>query len=255
MLVHGWPLDHRIFAPQVAALCECFTVITFDRRGFGKSETRPDLRLELDDIDRILDTIEVPAVHLLGMSQGGRIALRYAATRPRRVRSLLLQGAIVDGLDVEARDEDRVPVSEYAELAKEGRLREVIERWLRHPMMWLGGDHEEKHRLLRSILERYSGIDLVDFAADSYTFGHDVLAALAEFPRPILLLTGVRETVSRRVHAKELMRRIPGCREVVFSNSGHLSNLTESGLYNQAMIDFCRGVDAGEPQSGGGALD
>lgn len=35
--------------------------------------------------------------HLLGMSQGGRVAARYAVSRPERLRSLILQGPAVDG--------------------------------------------------------------------------------------------------------------------------------------------------------------
>lgn len=244
LLVHGWPLDHRMFAPQLSMLCSHFTVVTFDRRGFGKSKAHPDLRLELDDIDRILDSIDAPAAHLLGVSQGGRIALRYAATRPQRVRSLLLQGAVVDGFDVDDSGDDRVPVAQYAELARAGKLPELIEHWLRHPMMWLGDHREREYELLRNILEDYSGTDLIDYAADKYAFRHDMLAKLAEFPRPTLLLTGARETRSRRMHANELLRLIPDCRENVFSNSGHLTNLSEPTRYNQAVIDFCSEVDA-----------
>lgn len=255
MLIHGWPLDHRMFAPQLDDLCQYFTVITFDRRGFGKSKTRPDLRLELDDIDGILDEIDTSAVHLLGMSQGGRIALRYAVARPDRVRSLLLQGAVVDGLHIPGHDDDHVPVPEYAKLAKDGRLQEVVERWMRHPMMRLGNDHETEYRLLRIILDDYTGSDLKDYVADNYTHPIDVLSALADFPRPTLLLTGARETHTRRMHAEALMERIPDCREVIFENSGHLSNLTEPALFNQAVINFCRRIERDNSPSAGGTLD
>lgn len=255
LLVHGWPLDHRMFAPQVGALSEHLTVITYDRRGFGKSKASPDLRLELDDIERILDEIDVPAIHLLGMSQGGRIALRYAVARPDRVRSLLLQGAVVDGLNIPGHDDDHVPVAEFARLAKDGKLQEVIERWLRHPMMRLGDEHVQEYRLLQTILHDYAGSDLVDYDAGSYSHTNDVLAALADFPRPTLLLTGARETHTRRKHAEALLARIPDCHEVIFENSGHLSNLTEPALFNQAVIDFCRRIESDKASSARGALD
>ena len=70
-------------------------MITYDRRGFGRSEAQPDLRLELDDIDHILDALGFESTHLLGMSQGGRIAIRYAVTRSERLRSMILQGAVI----------------------------------------------------------------------------------------------------------------------------------------------------------------
>ena len=255
LLIHGWALDHRMFTPQVEALSDRFSVITFDRRGFGKSEAPPDLRLELDDIDRILDAVGVPSVHLLGMSQGGRIALRYAATRPQRIRSLLLQGAVVDGVDIPEHDNDSVPVAEYARFAKGGKLAEVVEHWLQHPMMWLGDNHESERRLLQTIMGDYSGSDLINYDEDSYAFDSDVLGALANFPRPTLLLTGARETQTRRLHADALKQRLPCCSEVILEKSGHLSNLTEPLVFNQAVFDFCTGVDEEAPLSGGGTLD
>ena len=100
LLMHGWTLDQRMFQPQVPRLSERFHVISFDRRGFGRSDATPDLDLELDDLDRIADALSLDTLHLLGMSQGGRLAMRYAVTRPQRLRSLVLQGAVVDGLDI-----------------------------------------------------------------------------------------------------------------------------------------------------------
>jgi pimeloyl-ACP methyl ester carboxylesterase len=189
------------------------------------------------------------------MSQGGRIALRYAATRPQRIRSLLLQGAVVDGFDVPDHDDDHVPVAEFARLAKDGKLVEVVEHWLRHPMMWLGDKHESEYRLIRNILEDYPGSDLINYDEDSYAFDSDVLSALANFPRPTLLLTGARETRTRRLHADALRQRIPCCSEVILEQSGHLSNLSESRLFNQAVIDFCTRVDEEALLSGSGTLD
>ncbi len=243
LLIHGWPLDHRMFLPQVGPLSNTLSVIVYDRRGFGQSEAPPDLRLELDDIDRILDELGLQSVHLLGMSQGGRIALRYAATRPHRIRSLILQGAVVDGLVIEHRDDDSVPIAEYAELAKAGKLNKVRENWLGHPMMRLDAKHQDKVRLLDRIVSEYSGVDLIQFEPASYTFSGDVLAAMSDFARPTLLLTGTEETEARRKHATELVQRIPNCREVIFRESGHLCNLTEPDLYNKAVIDFCRSVE------------
>lgn len=255
LLVHGWPLDHRMFAPQVGEISRFFTTISFDRRGFGRSTAPPDLRLELDDIERILDALNVQDAHLLGMSQGGRIALRFAATRPERLRSLLLQGAVIDGFRVQEAPDHRVPVAEYAELAGSGHLDEVRKRWLEHPMMRLGDEYPRETALLQRILADYTGADLLHFDADSYSFGADVLGAMAEFPKPALLLTGANETEARRRHAHELRRRIPDCDEVVFSKSQHLCNLTEPAAYNHAVIEFCRKVDATGSASAGGAFD
>ena len=161
LLLHGWSLDHRAFAPQIAPLSRELTVITYDRRGFGASTAAPDLDAELGDIDAIMAALEVPQVHLLGVSQGGRLALRYAATRPQRLASLILQGAILDGYLVEESQEEQLPLAHYQALARQGRMDEVRRLWLAHPMMSAGVEDPALQREIRSLVADYSGADLM----------------------------------------------------------------------------------------------
>ena len=243
ILMHGWTLDHRMFAPQFSRLSKRFRVVSFDRRGFGRSEASPDLGLELDDLDRIADALSLDTLHLLGMSQGGRLALRYAVTRPQRLRSLVLQGAVVDGLDIDGPEHESIPFQEYADLARTGKIDEMRQRWLRHPVLALGPGHENEQRLINEILDDYTGADLPGFAAGSLASLPDVLGKLAAFHAPTLILTGATETIRLKGHAKKLLEVIPNCREVILGHSGHLSNLTEPELYNEQVIRFCAGVD------------
>ena len=92
-------------------------------------------------------------------------------------------------------------------------------------------------------------------AKPSYRFPHDVLGAVARLGVPTLILTGAREIASRREHAAKLLKTIPNAREVIFHDSGHLSNLTEATRYNRVVIDFCTGVDSGTAASSGPAQD
>lgn len=42
VLLHGWPLDSRSWEPQLLPLLSAgYRVITYDRRGFGRSTSRP----------------------------------------------------------------------------------------------------------------------------------------------------------------------------------------------------------------------
>jgi pimeloyl-ACP methyl ester carboxylesterase len=255
LLVHGWALDHRVFDFQTGPLGRHFRVITFDRRGFGRSQGEPDLRRELDDIDAILDALGVESVHLLGMSQGGRLALRYAASRPARIRSLILQGAAVDGLEADGPEAERIPIGEFVRLAKQGRMDEMRSRWMQHPMMTMGVSCEEESALLRTILADYRGADLLQDDPVTYRYDQDVLGALAAAAPPMLLLTGERETAARRALAERIAAAVPGARERLLPRGGHLSNLTEPAAYNAAVIEFCQQVDARRRASASGTHD
>jgi pimeloyl-ACP methyl ester carboxylesterase len=243
LLLHGWPLDQRIFEPQIRYLEQFFRVIAFDRRGFGRSEAPPGLHRELDDLDKILEAMGVPTLHLLGMSQGARIALRFAVTRPERIRSLILQAPVIDGIALDQSEAERIPMEEFAVLARAGRLDEVRRRWLEHPMMVLGPGHAGLRRRVEEIVAGYQGKDLFEYSSASHTFAEDMLARLSRFEKPCLILTGEHETAARREHARRLLESMPRAREIVFSRSGHLSNLLEAEAYNRQVAAFCANVD------------
>jgi pimeloyl-ACP methyl ester carboxylesterase len=243
LLLHGWSLDHRIFEPQIRYLERFFRVVAFDRRGFGRSEAPPDLSRELDDVDRIVEALGLGAVHLLGMSQGARIALRFAVTRPQRIRSLIVQAPAIDGIALDEPESERIPMEEFAMLARAGRMDEVRERWLAHPMMALGAGNVRLRRRVEEIVAGYEGKDLIVYSAAPQAFPHDVLDALSRFEQPCLILTGAHETATRREHARRLLESIPHCREIVFRHSGHLSNITEEKAYNRQVAAFCANVD------------
>ena len=238
VLVHGWAMDHRIFTPQIAAFAHGMRVITFDRRGFGRSEAPPALNRELDDIDRVIGELAQGPVHLLGVSQGGRLALRYAVTRPYRVRSLILQGAMVDGLAVDEDPRERIPLAEFTALVQRGNIDEVRRRWRRHPLMDIGNADGTNRALIDTMLRAYEGTDLGHDHAEHFGIDEDIAGALPELRTPTLVLTGAHDTTARRQHAAMLVESIPGSREIVFSNSGHLCNLTETDAYNDAVLKF-----------------
>lgn len=248
LLLHGWPLDHRLFEPQVRYLERHFRVIAFDRRGFGRSEAPPDLGREPDDIERILEALGIRAVHLLGMSQGARVALRFAVTRPARLRSLTLQAPVIDGLALEEPESERIPLDEYARLARAGRMDEVRRRWLAHPMMALPAEPAGPRRRVEAIIAGYEGKDLLDHSPARDAFPHDVLEGVAHLDKECLILTGAHDTVTRREHARRLLEAMPRAREIVFRHSGHLGNLTEPEAYNRQVAEFCSLVDSNAQQ-------
>jgi pimeloyl-ACP methyl ester carboxylesterase/class 3 adenylate cyclase len=71
--------------------------IIFDKRGTGLSD-RPDhlatLDERIDDIRAVMDAAGSERAHLLGFSEGGSMAMLFAATYPGRTRSLILHGTM-----------------------------------------------------------------------------------------------------------------------------------------------------------------
>jgi len=94
-----------IWPPWFEALSRDHTLVRYDLRGCGLSD-RPVDDLSLDawvrDLEAVVDALGLDRFSLLGLCQGGSIAVAYAARHPARVRRLLLydtytHGALVEG--------------------------------------------------------------------------------------------------------------------------------------------------------------
>ena len=84
VLIHGYPLDGSSWEKQTAALLGAgYRVITYDRRGFGKS-SKPADGYDYDtfaaDLNTLLTTLDLDNVVLVGFSMGTGEVGRYLGT-------------------------------------------------------------------------------------------------------------------------------------------------------------------------------
>ncbi len=81
VLVHGWPLSGASWEKQVLALLDAgYRVITYDRRGFGKS-SQPTIGYNYDtmaeDLHKLITKLDLRDIALVGFSMGGGEVARY----------------------------------------------------------------------------------------------------------------------------------------------------------------------------------
>ena len=81
VLIHGWPLSGGSWERQSAALLAAgYRVITYDRRGFGRSSA-PNDGYDYDtlagDTHKLLEALDVQDAALIGFSMGGGEVARY----------------------------------------------------------------------------------------------------------------------------------------------------------------------------------
>jgi pimeloyl-ACP methyl ester carboxylesterase/DNA-binding winged helix-turn-helix (wHTH) protein len=81
-------------------------LIRYDERGYGLSDWATGFALEewIEDLDAVVDAAGLDRFPLLGVSQGGPLAVAYAALRPGRVSRLVLNAAYARGQLARARD-------------------------------------------------------------------------------------------------------------------------------------------------------
>ncbi|MFC7979984.1 alpha/beta fold hydrolase [Streptomyces cinereoruber] len=84
VLIHGYPLDGHSWEKQAAALLEAgYRVITYDRRGFGRSSqptTGYDYNTFAADLNTVLETLDLHDAILVGFSMGTGEVGRYLGT-------------------------------------------------------------------------------------------------------------------------------------------------------------------------------
>ena len=99
VLIHGWPLSGASWEKQTAALLAAgHRVITYDRRGFGRS-SKPAVGYNYDtfaaDLDVVLNTLNLADVALVGFSMGTGEVTRYIGKYgTKRVRKAVLIGTL-----------------------------------------------------------------------------------------------------------------------------------------------------------------
>lgn len=99
VLIHGWPLNGASWEKQVDALLGAgHRVITYDRRGFGRS-SKPGIGYNYDtfasDLDKLLKKLNLKKAALVGFSMGSGEVTRYIAKYGTgRVRKAVLIGTL-----------------------------------------------------------------------------------------------------------------------------------------------------------------
>ncbi len=101
VLIHGWPLSGEAFSGQVPALVAAgYRVVTYDRRGFGRSD-KPKSGYDYDydtlteDLHTLLDALDLNDVTMVGFSMGGGEVARYvSAYGTERLRSVVFASAV-----------------------------------------------------------------------------------------------------------------------------------------------------------------
>ena len=103
VFVSGWVLSNfdvawdgtaAAFYERMAGFCR---LILFDKRGTGLSDRVtgiPDLQTRMDDVRAVMDAVGSKRAAVMGFSEGGPMAMLFAASHPDRVAALVLYGTM-----------------------------------------------------------------------------------------------------------------------------------------------------------------
>jgi len=264
LLLHGGPgATHQYLQPLEALAHGGRRVIFYDQIGCGRSDHPVDpafytVRRFVDEVDALRAQLDLPAVHVLGQSWGGMLAMEYALTRPPGLASIVVADS---------------PASMVLWVSEANRLRAElppeVERTLReHEAAGTTTDPaylaacEVFYR--RHVCRLATWPDCVNdafasLATDGFVYNvmngpsefhcigtlkdWDITARLPEIDVPTLLLSGRYDEATAAVVAP-IQAGIRGSEWIVFEESSHMPHVEEPAAFNAAVRGFLAGVES-----------
>ena len=238
VLLHAFPLDGRMWAPQVEALAGSYQVIVPDLRGFGAARDQAveeaGMDLLADDVARLLDDRGLDRVVLGGLSLGGYVALAFMRRHAGRVSGLVLLDTPATSDGDQAR-EDRLKMADRVLAEGNGFVAGAM-------LPRLLGQTSLEHR--PELVERVAAIireqapEAIAGVQRGMAARSDTTDVLGSITVPTLVVTGAEDAVAGPEVGRDLAAAIPGARFLLVEEAGHLSNLEQPEIVNEALLDF-----------------
>jgi 3-oxoadipate enol-lactonase len=207
VLITGSSLDRRMWTREAEWLGDSYTVVRYDLRAHGASDTATTPFSHVDDLLSLLDEIDVHKATLVGLSAGSTIALDAALRSPTRFDRLVLAGPSISGY-VQKASPSFTPALVSAEQA--ALVRQMV---MENDRLW-SVPREFMRPNDRPALQRLHEVNI-----------------------PTLILLGADDLL-QRAEAELLVQNVKGSRLVVVPGGGHLLNLTSPEEFRAAVLEF-----------------
>jgi non-heme chloroperoxidase len=249
VLIHGYPLSGRAWDKQVPVLLEAgYRVITYDRRGFGKSG-QPAAGYDYDtfaaDLNALLEYLDLRDAVLAGHSMGTGEVTRYLGRYgSARVARGVLVSPIPPYLLQTADNPEGVPYSLFDGFAQAARA--DTPAWMKGFLDTFYNMDALRGTLVSDQAWQASWNLAVTASATAAvacigTWTTDFRDDLPKIDVPVLVLHGDADQV---LPLDKTARRLPGLIKdmqlVVVEGGPHAIPWTHAGQVNTALLDFIR---------------
>ncbi len=238
----GYDVESPVWRHWVRDMSAHHTFIRYDERGCGLSDwDAKDFTFHdwVTDLESVVDAVGLERFPLLGVSQGGAVAVAYAARHPEQVTRLVLCGAYARGRAVRAQGEDEKRAAALdLDLARVGWGRDdPAFRQVFAAQFLPDGTRADWDAFDQLQRRTTSPENAVRFLQE---FAHiDVREQAGHVRCPTLILHSRNDHRVPMRYGEELAALIPDSRLVALASSNHLLTATEPG-----WRVFCDEVDA-----------
>jgi 3-oxoadipate enol-lactonase len=235
VFMHGIGGNRSNWRPQLPAFGERFSAVAWDARGYGASDDYEGA-LAFDDfvsdVLRVLDHFGVDKGHLVGLSMGGRIAMRTALLHPERIATLTLVDTHEGFAAFTAEQRQAFVDSRRAPLLAGKEPSDIADPVARS----LIGPHataEHLDELRRSIASLHKASYIKSLEA---TVAQVDLGDISVITAPAHFVVGEDDPLTPPAMHHEMAAKMGGAQVSVLPRAGHLSNIENPQAFNEAAL-------------------
>jgi pimeloyl-ACP methyl ester carboxylesterase len=233
LLLHSGVTDRRSWYETADRLSPGYSLVAYDRRGFGQSVASSEAFSHVRDLQALLDALDLDQVWLVASSVGGRVALDAALSYPERVGGLVLLAPAISGAPgIESIDPQTERLDATIDAAIEaGDLAEAnrLEAWL-----WLDGPAGPEGRISGPVRDLFLEMNAIALEAEAESVAEDseisAWSRLAEITVPVTVAWGELDVPAINERCRRIVERLPNARGRQLPRVAHLPYLEDPDL-------------------------
>ena len=221
VLLHHGLGSVQAWQEQIPVLAKAgFHVVTYDRWGYGGSDSRsaldlPTFTTDINDLHSLLKLLGIRQAALVGHSDGGTIALYFTAQHPESVRCLVTVSAHI-----------------YVEPKMEPGILQVrqafeVDEHFRRGMQLAHGEKYEV--VMRNWFDGWHRTESLSW---------DMRPILGRVRCPVLVVQGEDDEHATLQHAKDIAAGIPGAELWLIKGARHMLPKENASIFNPRLLRF-----------------
>ncbi len=253
---HEFAGDYRSWEPQVRYFARRYRVITYNARGYPPSDVPADVGAysqarAMHDVAQLLEALQVPQAHVIGLSMGGYATLHFGLAYPQMARSLVVAGC---GYGSVAGDRQRFQqdTAQVAQRIECDGMQAMAAVYAKGPTRVQFEDKDP--RGWQEFADQLAGHSAAGAALTMRGVQgqrpsvYELEARMRQLQVPTLVVTGDEDEPCLEP-ALFMKRAIPTAGLVVVPKTGHTLNLEEPESFNRIVSDFLAAVESGQWQA------
>ncbi len=238
LFVHGISGNRTNWKPQLAHFAETHQVVALDLRGYGDSD---DLQEDFtfshftQDVAKVVEALDLPCVHLVGLSMGGLIAQAYYSAYPSKVASMVLAACRPGSSPVFPEERKKAFIATRLNPLERGGTIAAIADSLAVSLVSAHASKElvaeVRDSILRLRLPNYVRILRARVAMVPFL-------DLSRIDIPVLVVAGSEDTIAPVPQMQDVAHAIRDSQLAVIEGAGHMINLERPAEFNRTLDEF-----------------